>query len=210
MRRTHQLSRLWRVRACTICATHSQPAFVQRPCWKGAVATSALLANCFANQIVEQCRPQRSPIGLANAVNHPKRMPSITSATANLDATCTNNSESASFEDREQVICCHSRKTWGCTPPGCPQTREQASPSNSKSPLVQIAKSLGSIRVWALVGVGQGLSIPSKLSTFLAPHWRLPSRTVDNSPKRTKLCARSTRLWIPSSCLWRRRRLTND
>ena len=38
----------------------------------------------------------------------------------------SNKSESASLEDGEQVICCHSRWTCGCTPPGCPQTREQS------------------------------------------------------------------------------------
>ena len=200
-----------------MCATHSQPAFVGRPCWKSAVATSALLANCFAMVRATNRRtmsPTMIPLtprsGFANAVNLQKRMPSITSsrtsATANLDATCTNNSKSASLSRMGNR--CHSRLDLG-TIPGCPQTHrvEHLHPIQ-KPPLVQIA--------WALVGVGAGVC---QFPQNCPRSWRhgafhsLPSkacRAADNSPRRTKLGARSTRLWIPSSCLCRRRRLTDD
>ena len=155
----------WSVRACTMCATHSQPAFVKITHWKGVVATSALLANCFAMVLAANNDPSRLRGAFANAVNRPKRMPSITSSghqrlpTGMQPAPTTANRPRSREWRTDDLLSC--------------QTELGAAPLLAVLKHVN-AKSLGSIRVWPLVGVGLGLSVPSKWSTFLAPHWRLP------------------------------------
>ena len=118
-----------------MCATHSQPAFCRRACWNGAVA-SAFLANCFAMVLATNLLMMSPttitltpPSGFANAVNQPTRMPSITSLgtspTSSFEATCTNNSESSSHKDGEQVTSSNARRTCRSSSSGGPQTREK-------------------------------------------------------------------------------------
>ena len=188
-----------------LCATHSHPAFVGRV---GKVRSPLLLSwqtasRWFAPPIVEQCRQQQSPSRLHRALpllstvpnecrqSPPRghhRLPIWMQPAQQLRIGLV-------LDDGKQVICCHSRWTWGCTPPGCPETREQSISIQFKGLRWFRSQNLLAIRVWALVGVEQGLSIPSKLSTFLASHWRCPRpaelrTTLPNAPN----CARSTRL----------------
>ena len=67
-----------------MCATHSQPARVLSACWKGAVASSAWWANCFA-RVLDTKQQKRSPTTISCG----------TSPLANVSANDVNNSVSA-------------------------------------------------------------------------------------------------------------------
>ena len=163
-----------------MCATHSQPTFVERPHWKGAVAWQ-IASRWFAPPIAETMSPTTIP-------RFHRDLPMLSTVPCKCRQSPLRGHLHQQLriglilEDGEQVICCHSR--WTLHPSWL---SSNTSPSNSKA-------SAGSDRLNSCPGTGgHRAGFVNSLKIVNAPGATLAHSkacgAVDNSPKRMATAA---------------------